>query len=158
MASPSNEPANRIDIAQRRQKAAQLRKTNHTWQQIADELDYYDKSHARRDVAIAFAQEQKRLGEDLTELRDQETQELEALRAVAWEALSALGVHISSTPDGDIVTTEVDDPELALKAIDRLNKISASLRTLHGLDAPAKIDTTTKVRYSVEGIDMDKLT
>ena len=158
MPAPNAEPPKRIEVAQRRQRAIELRRTGHTYQQIADELGYSNRGSAHRDIARAVADARADLAKDANEYRKEQTRELEAMQAVAWEALSSLGVHVSNTGDGDVITTEIDDPELALKGLDRLVKIQARIAALNGLDAPAKVDTTSKVTYSIDGVDMDKLT
>ncbi|UOZ10530.1 hypothetical protein [Amycolatopsis sp. WQ 127309] len=51
---------------------------------------------------------------------------------------------------------KVIDDAIALQAIDRLEKLSASRRKLLGLDAPTMVQTTG-VHLVIEGVDMDAL-
>ncbi len=65
------------------------------------------------------------LAEPAGELIAYETERLDAMQARAWKVLDDAG-----------------DPELALKAIDRVVRICGSRRRLLGLDAPARTNIT----------------
>lgn len=112
-----------IAIAQRQAKAVRLRLEGHSYQAIADMVPYADRSAARRAVETA---RQHIIEEPARELQAQELERLDDLLIRCRQVLV----------DGG-------DPELVLKAVDRLVKISETRRKLLGLDAPAKSDVTS---------------
>lgn len=153
-----DDPSKKVDRAKRRQTALAARRTGATWDQVAEEAGYYDRSHARRDILDLLAETEAGLADDLNEFKKAETLELMRLRSLAWDAAADAGVHVHVTEDGEVVTTEIPpDPELALKAIDRLVKVSDRLAKLHGLDSPTKVESEAVVRYVIDGVDMGAL-
>jgi hypothetical protein len=145
------------EIETRRQKALDLRKQGTHWIDIATQLGYSSPGHACGDVMRALARMREATGEAVAEWRDTEIRKLDEYEAITMEALAAKGVHVSVDRDGNVHVTEIDDPDQVLKGVDRLVKIAQRRASLLGLDAPAKVETSGTVRYTVAGVDMSKL-
>lgn len=115
-----------------------MRAAGQKWETIADELGYATRGAACNDVARALA-------ERITEQNDAGDQ----LRELELEHLDVLRRRL-----GKLIENDADD-EVALKAIDRLIKISERRSKLQGLDAPVKVEQGGTVRYEVVGIEPD---
>lgn len=142
--------------AERDAQAARLRAQHWTYQQIADELGYPDKSVAYRAVQRALRAAIREPGEELLAL------ELERLDRLARAAEEVLEAHHVKVAGGEIVYDEagqpLEDTRPVLEAIDRLLKIQERRARLLGLDAPVKQQITGKIAtYRVEGVDLDAL-
>lgn len=119
-------------------RAADLRAEGLTFQQIADELGFPDKSQAHKAVRRALHDIIKGPAEKLLQ---QEVTRLDTLYEEALEVLQRDHVTVShgriiKDDDGNPILD--DGPKLA--AIDRLVKIRESYRRLLGLDQPVKVD------------------
>ena len=149
--------ADRTDITKRRQQAIRLRRDGATWQQVADACGYATKGHACSDITRAFAQEQARTGESLTELRQVESAKLDELEHVVWEVLAANHLVVS----GGKIVYDGEDPLVdlgpVLASVDRLLKIAQRRAALHGADSPVKFESSGKLTYEIVGVDMDRL-
>lgn len=141
--------------AERDAKAARLRSAGHTFQEIADQLGFGDKSTARQSVYRAIADVIKEPAEEVLKVEldrlDQQLTRLNDLETAARQVLEARHITVNNGrvilhPDtGDPM--EDDAPVLA--AIDRLVKIETARNQnaerrakLTGLDAAIKIDST----------------
>src|SRR5690606_28804166 len=106
--------------AERDAQAARLRAQHWTYQQIADELGYPDKSVAYRAVQRALKAAIREPGEELLAL------ELERLDRLARAAEEVLEAHHVKVAGGEIVYDEagqpLEDTKPVLEAIDRLLK------------------------------------
>ncbi len=138
MAGSSERVRTDAELRERRRKALQLKIHGATYEQIADQLvdedgkrEYYDKSHARRDVSKA-----------LREITEQESKEFLAKREeekiLSNERLDLLlrsGLLEKATSGSD-------NWEVRLKAIDRVIRVEERRARLLGLDAPVKQEVT----------------
>jgi len=126
-----------IDSAERDAEAARLKAQRWTFQQIADELGYADKSGAYRAVARALAAAP---AADVAELRRVALGEIDFLSAVALEILDHEHPHVSQ--GGKLVFDEdgnrlLDDgPKLA--AIRELRMLNERRGRIQGSDAPVR--------------------
>lgn len=111
-----------LEIAERRTRAAQLRRSGASWADIARELGYCSPSAATQDVRRALAQRLREQGEALDEWRLLETDHLDDLRR------RAMAILVSAPP------------ETQLKAIDRLVRIAERRSRLLGLDHSDEMD------------------
>lgn len=129
-----------LPTAQRDARAAELRAENWKLEDIANELGYYDKSHARVGIQRALRDIVKGPAEKLIEA---EAARLDSLYEEALEVLQRDHVTVSH---GRIIKDEAGNPILddgpKLAAIDRLVKVRESYRRLFGLDRPVKVDAT----------------
>ncbi|MGW5175892.1 hypothetical protein ACWERY_16210 [Streptomyces sp. NPDC004082] len=129
-----------LSTAQRDARAAELRAQGLKLQDIADELGYHDKSHARQGINRALDSIRRGPAEALVE---REAASLDALYEEALEVLQRDHITVSH---GKIITDGAGNPILddgpKLAAIDRLVKVRESYRRLFGLDRPVKVDAT----------------
>ncbi len=145
----------RIDVAHRRTRAANMRRSGHSWQEIADELGYDCRQSAFTDVRRAREQAEAEMKESLAELKETEVDRLDALTAKAWQimdhkhlALSG-GKVVTVGPEGE--ETELTDDGPALDAIRTLLRIAERRSKLLGLDAPVKVESEGEVHVVVRG-------
>lgn len=110
-----------------------------TWRAIADALGYSSAGSAHKDVERARQQQLGELAENAEHLRWLELEHLDALRRKMWDVLGR------------------GDDEPAMRAVDRLLKISERRARLLGLDSPVLVESGVTVRYAVEGVDMEAL-
>lgn len=125
-----------IDHAQRDAEAARLKAQGLTYQQIADQLEYADRSNAHRAVQRALAAVPAAA---VDELRRIETMRLETCIAKAFEVLNTEHPLVSHGRRIDGLT----DPAPKLAAIREIRQCSESLRKLHGADAPIRHEVFT---------------
>lgn len=111
-----------ITTAKRDAEAAQLRTDHLTYDQIAEQLGFTDRSHAYKAVQRAL---KATVREPAEELRTLEIARLDKLSTTTQRVIN-----------------ESDDLDLILKAIDRHLKIQARRAALLGLDAPTKAEHT----------------
>jgi hypothetical protein len=125
------------EIAARDAQAAALRAEHWTFQAIADELGFSDKSDARHAVRRALRDIVQGPAEKLV------ASEAERLDSLYEEALEVLQRDHVTVSHGKIIRDEDDNPILddapKLAAIDRLVKVRESYRKLLGLDAPSRV-------------------
>lgn len=126
--------------AERAAQAADLRAQGWTYQRIADELGYSNKSAALGAVRKALAAIGKERAEKLYEL------ERERLETVYEEVLAILERDHVMVSHGRIIKDDDGTPLLdygiKLQAVDRLLRTRESFRKLTGLDAAVKVDAT----------------
>ncbi|MYS16259.1 hypothetical protein, partial [Streptomyces sp. SID4982] len=127
-----------LDNARRDAEAAGLRAQGLTYQKIADQLGYTDRSDAR--VGVRRAIRDACLG-PAKELVDLEVTRLEAMYDEVMDILQADHVMVSH---GRIVYDQDGNPlpdhDIKLRAIDRALRARESFRKLLGLDAALKVD------------------
>lgn len=106
--------------ATRDARACRLRAQNYTYEQIAKELGFVDRGHARKSVQRGLKDITR---EPAEELRTVETERLDTLAATTQQVIQ-----------------ESNDHDIILKAIDRHLKIQARRAALLGLDAPQRAE------------------
>ncbi|WP_353647943.1 hypothetical protein ABLG96_13785 [Nakamurella sp. A5-74] len=114
-----------IAATQKQALAVRLRLEGHSYEQIAQRAGYADRGSAYRAVETG---RKAILAEPAEALRDFELDRLDAMLRAANDIRAG--------------AAEAGEPELQLKAIDRLLRIVESRRKLLGLDAPTKTDVT----------------
>jgi Sigma-70, region 4 len=139
MANGKKTDQGRIDAAERRQQALELRKAGESYRAIGQQLNISEKT-AHQDVQRALA----RLAEmELSSADELRTMELARLDKLTVEAARVLAAPHPLVSGGKVLDGLTDDgPKLA--AIDRLIRISESRRRLLGLDRqqPITIEQT----------------
>lgn len=147
----------RIDAAERRYKALDLRKQGQSYRAIGAQLNI-SEAQAHTDVQTALRRLAALELASADELRALELARLDMLIVEAARVLAATHPYVSGgkvlsgfTPDGQPIGLTDDGPKLA--AIKELRALSESRRKLLGLDAPAKIaqtnpDGTTPAAYA----------
>ena len=144
-----------LDTAQRDAAAADLRAKGRTYQQIADELGWSDKSDARKAVLRVLRTIVREPAEAVLhfelERLDAELGRLDALEAKVRKVLDARHITVSNgkviiNPD---TNEPMDDDAPILQAADRLLKIEEARRRngerrakLTGIEAAVKVDAT----------------
>ncbi|MFF0140464.1 hypothetical protein ACFYRN_28870 [Streptomyces sp. NPDC005227] len=123
--------------AQRDARAAELRDEGWKLEDIATELGYHDRSHARQGIRRAIRSVTEGPAKALVA---READRLDTLYEAALEVLQRDHVTVSH---GKVIKDDAgnilidDGPKLA--AIDRLVKVRESYRKLLGLDAPSRV-------------------
>jgi hypothetical protein len=144
------------EAAERAAQAADLRAQGWTYQRIADELGYANKSVARGAVRNALSAIGKERAEKLFEL------ERERLETVYEEVLDILERDHVMVSHGKVIKDDAGNPLLddgiKLQAVDRLLRTRESFRKLVGLDQPTKTEVSGGVKYEVVGVDPADLT
>lgn len=125
----------RAVTAARRAQAIQLRMSGVDWDTIAGRLGYAGKAAACKDVSRALEATRQASDDAAEDLRLVESARLDRLQAAVW----AQALH------GDV------------KAVDAVLRVMERRARLLGLDAPAKIDQRSTVRYVIEGVDLEAL-
>lgn len=145
-----------VDSADKAAAAAELRRQGRTYDQIAAELGYADRSGAWRAVATARAEVIREPAEGLIAV---EKAELDRLYLAAMEVLERDHIHVSNgrvVRDADGTPILDDGPKLA--AINAARQVRESYRKLTGLDQPAKQEISGGVKYEVVGVSTEDLT
>lgn len=140
-----------IENAQRDAAAAQLRAEGHTYQQIADQLGWNDKSDARKAVRRALREIVQGPAEKLLALH---MERLETLYELALDIAERQHVVVSHGKiiRGDDGQPLIDSgPELA--ALREARSTLESFWTLTGIKKPAKVEHSGGVTYEVIGVD-----
>jgi hypothetical protein len=161
--------------AERREKAVRLAAAGWTYAQIVAEsasweYGYNTVAMAHKDVRAALAERLKRQDLAVDEMREKHTVLLEEALKAAHEVMNTK--HLAhgngrivrrevEQPDGSVILEDVYDDGPRLAAIDRLQRVSESIRKLWGYDAPAKVEQQVSgtVGYSinVDPGEMDQL-
>ncbi|HEY0641255.1 MAG TPA: hypothetical protein VGD67_26805 [Pseudonocardiaceae bacterium] len=144
-------------------EAMRLRSRGWLLPAIAVELGYGDEANVRRALR---AHTERVTGEAAAELRQAQLEELDRLTAAATKVLEAkhfafqngrLCTLPAAEEGGPPVPVEDDAP--VLRAVETLLRIQERRAKLLGLDAPTRQEVEqTLVRYTVEGVDLGKLT
>jgi hypothetical protein len=142
-----------ITLAERDAEACRLKAEKWTYQQIADELGYHDRFHARDRIKKVLRETVQPAGDALRTMEllrlEGELRRLNGLEAAVHKVLARTHFTVSN---GKVVYVG-DEPLLddgpLLAAVDRLLKIEdsrrrngESRRKLLGLDAATKVDAT----------------
>jgi hypothetical protein len=147
------------DTAERDAAACRLRTEGRTYDQIAQQLGFADRSNARDAVERAL---KATVQEPADQVRQLELARLDALWAAAWAVLEREHVVVNSgeividTREGADGQPLLDDAPV-LKAVQTLLKVAERRAKLLGLDAPTKIEQGGTVKYVIEGVDLGKL-
>lgn len=165
--APSARMANKIRLAERRDKACKLAVKGWTYDRIAKELGYNSRQAAHRDVKVALEQLMKEQHAAAGELQAVGVQRIENAIAAVIEVMESTHVAHSA---GKIVQREdpktgelidVIDHAPILSAAEVLRKLEESRRKLLGLDAPSrveqKVDGTVSYQVAVEASEMEQL-
>lgn len=126
--------------AQRDAEAAQLRAEGKTYDQIAEALEFSDRSLARRAVERALA---ATVREPADELRQLELIRLDALWVEAVKVMTTEHITVNNGRVIEVDGVPLKDDAPTLSAIDRLLKIMERRAKLVGLDSPAKVEVMT---------------
>ena len=126
--------------ARRDAEALAFKARGWTYDRIATEMGYSDRSGARKAVERSMANSVRETTEAAKTLL---IADLEAAKQAVWAVLEANHLVIS---EGRVVTLDGDpipDDEPVLKAVDRLVKIDQELAKIYGAYAPAKHEVRT---------------
>lgn len=136
-----------IETAKRDGEAAQLRANGKTYDQIATELGFSDRSLARRAVERALA---AAVREPADELRQLELIRLDALWVEAVKVMTTEHITVNNGRVIEVDGIPLKDDGPTLQAIDRLLKIMERRAKLIGLDSAAKVEV-----LSVDALDRE---
>lgn len=130
-----------VDTAERDAEACRLRTRGASYQQVADQLGFTDRSNARRAI-------QRALAEVVREAADEHVQlQLDQLDALTGEVLTVLEREHYVASAGRLVCDAdgrpLRDDMPRLHAVDRLLRIMERRARLLGLDAPARHQVNT---------------
>jgi hypothetical protein len=151
--------AQQVVVAQRRQRAVELRIKGWSLARIAEELGYKGENTdiaVGKDVQRALKAAAEARNDTVETYRETEIARLDLLIKKATEILER---NHYVWRDGEWLALEgerVIDDAVALQAIDRLERLSQSRRRLLGLDAPTQFETKN-VHLFIEGVDMENL-
>ena len=120
MSNSSKRDARAAAVNERRRKALELRKAGATYEQVANQLGYHDKSHARKEIAEAI---ESIVREPAAEVLDLELSRLDAMLVGLW----------TKAKGGDGA------------AVDRVLRIMDRRARYLGLDSPEKREHTGAV-------------
>lgn len=127
----------RIDAAQRRAKALEMRRDGRKFQDIADALGYKSRGAAAQDVQRALA---LTVSEPAAEVRALELMRLDEMWVAALDVLKRSHITVSNGRVIEIDGQPLVDDGPVLQAIDRLLKIQERRAKYLGLDAPTKVE------------------
>ncbi|MGW2177704.1 hypothetical protein ACWCXX_06310 [Streptomyces sp. NPDC001732] len=145
-----------VHTAVQRDAAASLLKAEgKTYQEIADELGYYDRGHVWRGVQRARRSVLREPAEELVQVEADRLDELYVEALAILERDHVMVSHGKVVCDENGVPIRDDGPRLA--ALRELRQIRKSYRKLHGLDSPAKVDMGGELKYEVVGVDPGNL-
>lgn len=116
-------------------EALSYRARGWTYQRIANEMGYGDKSAARKACERALSAD---IRETVDEAKALLLMDLNAAKQAVWAVLEANHLVIS---DGRVVTLDgapIPDDEPVLKAVDRLVKINQEIAKIYGAYAPTQ--------------------
>lgn len=148
------------EAAKRDAEAAELRAQGWTYQKIADELGFGDKSGAQKACRRAIQDIVQGPAEKLLAIH---MERLETLYEAAMEVLETDHVVVSH---GKVIT--MPDPETGeekplkdngpkLAAIREARSTLDSFWTLTGMKKPAKVEHSGGVKYEIVGVDPEQL-
>lgn len=126
--------------ASRDAEALSCRARGWTYEHIANEMSYSDRSAARKAVERALATD---IHEGNEEAKTLLLHDLNAAKQAVWAVLEANHLVIS---DGRVVhldDTPIPDDDPVLRAVDRLVKIDQELAKIYGAYAPTRSEVIT---------------
>jgi hypothetical protein len=121
-------------------EALSYRARGFTYQRIANEMGWTDRSAARKACERALAAD---IRETTDEAKALLLMDLNAAKQAVWAVLEANHLVIS---DGRVVKlddTPIPDDEPVLRAVDRLVKINQEIAKIYGVYAPVKSEVIT---------------
>ncbi len=121
-------------------EAISYRARGWTYQRIANEMGYSDRSAARKACERALAAD---IRETTDEAKALLLMDLNAAKQAVWAVLEANHLVIS---DGRVVKlddTPIPDDEPVLRAVDRLVKINQEIAKIYGVYAPVQHEVRT---------------
>lgn len=135
---PNGDFTRTVETAEREAEACRLRSRSWSYQQIADELGYANRSAAYKAVKRGLLAVVKEPAEGLVQLQ------LDRLDAMAREVLAIIDREHLVSSAGRLVLGQdgnpVRDDSVRLQAIDRLLKIEERRAKLLGLDSATKVE------------------
>ncbi|MFF0138536.1 hypothetical protein ACFYRN_19100 [Streptomyces sp. NPDC005227] len=142
--------------AQRDARAAELRDEGWKLEDIATELGYHDRSHARQGIRRALREVVRGPAEKLLQSH---LERLETLYEIAMDVADADHVVVSH---GKVVTDATGNPLTdhgpKLAAIREARATLNSFWDLTGMKQPQQVSVSGSVRYEVIGVDPSELT
>jgi hypothetical protein len=144
--------ADHAAIERRRDQAIHLKHVvGLNWTKIAEQLGYYDGSHARRDVEAALKQAQRGVQKGLEQMIQAQDIRLDAMRQRTYAIMVAPHYLVQN---GKIVKDDNDIPIRdngpALAALAMLLRIEERWSNLHGTDASKKLEIALDRRSDLE--------
>ena len=131
-----------------------MRGRGKSYQQISDELGYGHRANAQRAIKRVMAET---IAEPAEEARQFQLDQLDAMTQIAFDVLEANNYVVS---DGRIVRDDngqaIVDPEMVLKALDRLLKIQERRAKLLGIDAPKRSEVVTVDWLTAEVANLER--
>lgn len=143
------------ETAKRDAEAAELRAEGLSYEAIAEQLGFSDRTNARRAVRRALREIVQGPAEKLLAIH---MERLETLYEAAVEVLEADHVVVSHGRiicDDDGQPLKDDGPKLA--AIREARSTLDSFWTLTGMKKPAKVEHSGGVKYEIIGVDTERL-
>lgn len=134
--------AKKLEIAERRLQAIDLRRSGFTWKQIAERLELGNPGVVAREIMFALQEANREVQEQLDGYRYLELEKLDALERLMWATIRKkhlLAQHGRIIFDPETGEPMTDDGPL-FNATDRLLKIAERRAKLMGWDAPAKVE------------------
>jgi len=132
----------KLEIAERRAQAIELKRRGLTWQQVADQLDLGNPGAVAREILHALHEANREVQEQLDAYRQLELEKYDALERLMWAVIRKkhiLAQHGRIMFDPETGEPMIDDGPL-FNAADRLLKISERRSKLMGWDAPTKLE------------------
>lgn len=145
-----------LETAERDRQAAELFDQGLTYQEIANELGYNNKSTAIRAVRRAVSDVVKEAGEAVLKTQISRLEYLYGKAVEILEGDHAVVSHGRIVKDDEGNTLQDTAPKLA--AIREARASLESFRKLTGLDQPSKVNLSGGVTYEVVGVDPEDLT
>jgi hypothetical protein len=146
------EDADHLRLEQRRAKAIHLRcVVGLTWEQIAEQCGYANRSHAHNDITSALKRQARENKISLEEYVEQQDVRLNAMRQRAYAIMVApaylvQGGRVVLDDDGN----KIRDNGPALAALSTLLRIEERWSNLHGTDASKKLEIALERRTDLE--------
>jgi hypothetical protein len=139
-------------LAERDNRAVQMRVQRYTLQHISDTLGYSGASHVAQRIKAVLAARQAELFANADTLVAEQLAEIDELATAAWGVLQRDHYVVNSGalidgPDGALLK---DDGPI-LQSIDRLARLLERKAKLLGIDKPEKTEGALTVR--IEGMD-----
>ncbi len=144
--------AKRVDTAQRRKAAVDMRMAGSTFQQIADALGYKSRGAACQDITRALETAVVEQARSVEAYREEELERLDLLLGEAWSVLKRQHITVSHgrTIYDDRTGEPLIDDGPTLSAIDRILKIQERRAKFLGLDAPQRHEVV-----SIDAVDAE---
>lgn len=137
--------------AQRRERAVKLRVRGAHWSEIAQACGYASAAAALADVGRAMTEATRRADETADQMRDTANLRLESLLR---STLDMLDQDAPERYDEDGNPLEADDRAVKLRAVDEARRLVADIARLNGVDKPSKDEGGDNVKtIRIVGLD-----